>query len=256
MAPNNSRIIELLKSRNFALLWFGQSISRVGNFVYDAAIGLTVYMLTGSSVDVGIVLATFTIAQLISLLVGGPLVDRLVRKNIILATDCVATCVTAGLAISLAEGHINLLSLCGISACLGVLSAFHLPALRAILPEMVDEEHLHGANAFMGVTNSITRIVGPGLGGFLIATLGPVVTFVVDTLTFVVAVLTMLFTQVRIKKDTRNAPQRASMVSEAIDGIKQVLTENRLRDLMLIGALVNVLVLGPVAVLLDRKSVV
>jgi MFS family permease len=83
----------LLKHRGFALLWFGQTISRIGNMVYDVALGYAVYMLTKSSLSISGVLSTFTIAQLISLLFGGVIVDRFSRKRIIIGTDIVACAV-------------------------------------------------------------------------------------------------------------------------------------------------------------------
>src|SRR5712691_2118338 len=80
----------VLRNRDFVLVWFGQTVSEVGNGAYQVALGWTVYAVTRSTTDLGIVLAANAIPQVLLFMFGGVLGDRLPRRTVILAADATA----------------------------------------------------------------------------------------------------------------------------------------------------------------------
>jgi MFS family permease len=85
------QLLRPLRFTDFALLWTGQTLSRLGNGVYEVALGWTVFAKTGSATSMGIVLAAFSIPQVLFLLVGGVFGDRYDRRKILLAADVIAS---------------------------------------------------------------------------------------------------------------------------------------------------------------------
>ena len=89
------RIVEPLRHRDFRLLWTGQTVSMVGNFVHGVALPFQILALHGSPLQLGTGFAIFATAQLVTILFGGALVDRLPRRRVILTMDLLSTVVVA-----------------------------------------------------------------------------------------------------------------------------------------------------------------
>src|ERR1700678_3789206 len=99
-ASRPSRFRGPLRNRNFVFLWLGQTVSSIGNGMYTITLAWSVYSSTGSSSDMGLVLAANVVPNLAFTLFGGVLADRLQRKTIIVWTNLASTAVTAGLAVA------------------------------------------------------------------------------------------------------------------------------------------------------------
>ena len=82
-------VFEPLRNRDFALLWSGQTVSMIGNFVNQIALPWQVLLLTNSAVQIGIVSGILAAAGLVFLLLGGAVVDRLPRRRVLLVSDLV-----------------------------------------------------------------------------------------------------------------------------------------------------------------------
>jgi MFS family permease len=245
----NVDFLHLVRDRGTFLLWFGQTVSRIGNLIYEVAIGYTVYSLFGSPLDVGVVLSCFTVSQLVTLAVGGTLVDWFSRKNVILVSDLVAGGMTLALVLALWTGGATLSLFCLVSASLGVISAFHLPAYKAIVPEIVEKNRLASFNRFLGVSNSVTRVIGPAVGGGVLAWFGSLGSFFLDFLTFLVAFVSMVFTPVCFPLVRKDGTKR-SLSADVKDGFAHAWKTRWLRDLIVSSGLVNFLALAPFSALL------
>jgi MFS family permease len=189
------RPLGLLADRNFLLFWVGQSVSKVGNGIYQVGLAWSVYQLTGSTVAMGAVLAANAIPQLVLLLVGGTVADRLSRRSIILAADGAACLVTLSLALAAAMHSLSVPLLAIGAIALGIVSAFFGPAYSAMNKDLVQKNKFRAANAMLTVSSNGARVLGPAAAGLIYALGGAGLVFVFDAATFGIAVATMIFTQ-------------------------------------------------------------
>ncbi|MGW2182963.1 MFS transporter [Streptomyces sp. NPDC001732] len=182
----------LTKNPRYGLLWLGQTLSRLGNYVYGTAIGVLAYQVTGSGSAVAVVVGAFSVVQLVLILLGGVVADRLPRRLIIGGTDLAACLLVGGIGLWAAMGSPELWALVVVSALLGVLAALHLPAYRAIAHEVVDDADLPASAALSALVNPMTVVAGPALGAALMAFGGVAMCLLADAVSFGVAVLLLL----------------------------------------------------------------
>ena len=178
------RIAEPLRHRDFRLLWTGQTLTLLGSFVSNIAYPFQVLQLGGSAFELGAFVSVFTGASLVFLLVGGAMADRVPRRLLIIVTE-LASGVTVGvIAILGFAGALQMWHLYASAAFFGAASAFSVPALGAIIPELVPEEILAAGNALQGLSRQSGRVGGPIVGGLLVATGGPSAAFAFNAITF------------------------------------------------------------------------
>ncbi|HKI52595.1 MAG TPA: MFS transporter, partial [Anaerolineales bacterium] len=135
-------ILRSLKHRPFALLWSGQTISRLGDSLYRIALAWWVLEKTGSAVAMGTVLIFSQIPLLVFLLIGGVIVDRFLRIRVMFASDIVSGLVITFIAVF---SWLDLLQIWHIyiaSMIFGFVEAFFFPAYRAIIPQITTPEML------------------------------------------------------------------------------------------------------------------
>ena len=157
-------IFRSLSQRSFALLWSGQTISRLGDSLYRIALAWWVLEKTGSAAIMGTVQIFSTVPMLVFLLIGGVAVDRFNRARLMLASDLlrgIVVAVVAGLAVSrqLEVWHIFLAS-----TIFGIVDAFFQPAYTSIVPDLTPREALPSANSLTSLSGQAAGIVGPALG--------------------------------------------------------------------------------------------
>src|SRR5215469_885718 len=182
-----------LRSRNFVLVWLGQSISMVGNNCFDVALIWLILGLTGSTVVIGSVLTATYIPTIALLAFGGVWADRASRRGTALWSDLLRAIVTFIFALLVTEQHISLTAIFGLSLFYGLVSAFFNPALGALMPSLVPPSEYISANALSQITTQMATLLGPALGGFLISqfSIGAALGF--DAATFLVSVVALAF---------------------------------------------------------------
>jgi predicted MFS family arabinose efflux permease len=195
-----------LRERNFALLWIGQTVSVAGNGMFTIALPLVVLRFTHSPLDLALVFVARTIPSIILLLIGGTVVDRLSRRAVMLASDATCGLVLAVLTILVVTHSERLWAFLALAVILGGASAFFRPASTAIVRDLLPEDLLMPANSLSSLSESLAQfLVGPILGGVLVAAVGAAWAFGFDAATFVVsaACLAMMrnITEVRAAKE-------------------------------------------------------
>lgn len=181
-----------LRSRRFAWLWSGQTISAMGDGAFLTALAWQVLLLTGSATAMGIALVAQSIPLVLFMLVGGVVADRLPRRLTLLWSDgarAVVTLVVAALGFS---GYLHFWHLVALSAIFGLAEAFFRPAYQSIPPELVPVEDLPSANALSSFTRSISTLIGPAVGAALVAASSPAGAFAFDGLTFIISAICLL----------------------------------------------------------------
>jgi MFS family permease len=187
------RMLEPLKHRDFRLLWIGQTVSVFGDFVHTVALPFQVLALGGGAVELGVWGAIYSATSLIFLLFGGAIADRISRRAIILVSDLGSGVVIAAIAILAATGALRLEHVYLEAAFFGATHSFFLPALSALIPELVPPDVLQAGNSIRGLSRQIGLLGGPVAGGLLVATAGLPFAFAFDAATFFVSFAALLF---------------------------------------------------------------
>jgi DHA3 family tetracycline resistance protein-like MFS transporter len=191
------RIVEPLRHRDFRLLWTGQTLTLLGSFVSNIAFPFQVLQLGGSAFELGAFVSAFTGASLVFLLVGGAVADRVPRRTLIVVTEFASGVAVGVMAILGFTGALEMWHLYVLAAFFGAASAFSVPALGAIIPELVPEEILVAGNAVQGLSRQSARVGGPIVGGLLVATAGPAAAFAFDAVTFFLSAGAVALTRAR-----------------------------------------------------------
>jgi transmembrane secretion effector len=177
----------LRESRSFRLLWFGQLVSLSGTQLRLVAIPYQIYLLTGSSLDVGLI-GLFQALPLISLaLFGGVIADRVDRRRLLIVTEVGLALASAGLAIGTQLGFASVLYLYVFTAIGAAFSALDGPARGALTPTLVERHQLPAAMALNQVLFQTAAIAGPAVAGVVILTFGVAGAYWIDVASFVVA---------------------------------------------------------------------
>src|SRR6185437_6865909 len=163
------RLRLLAAERNFRIFFAGYSTSLLGTAMSRIALTFAVLDSGGTAADLGYVFAASVFPQVLIMIGGGVLADRVGRRPLMLVTDAVRLAVQATLAAALFTGRPSLWLFMSLSALLAVGEGFFSPALGGLRTEMVPPDNLPDANAMLSVANSTTTIVGPALAGLLIA---------------------------------------------------------------------------------------
>jgi MFS family permease len=162
-----------LREREFRLLFAGQSVSLVGDGMVNVALAFAVLDLTGSVTDVGLVFAAFTLPLVAFLLVGGVFADRFQQRFVMVASDLVRFVSQGAVAALLVSGRARIWELVLLQAVRGLADAFFLPASTALTPSTVPPELLQEANALRGLSLAFGQVIGPAVGGVVVAGIGP-----------------------------------------------------------------------------------
>ncbi len=180
-------LFRALKHRPFALVWGGQSVSRFGDSLYTIAVAWWVVEETESAASLGLVLACFSVPQVIFVLLGGLAGDRFSRLYIMLVSDLVRAAAVGTVAVLAWRGDLAIWHLCILSGVFGAVAATFFPAYVASVPDLLPAEDLTSANSMRFMSREAAEIVGPGLGALLIAAGGTPLTFALNSLSFLVA---------------------------------------------------------------------
>lgn len=183
--------MRLLHVRDFVLLWSGSTVSMFGDGIYFVTIAWEVYRLSNAPTALGVVSAAFALPQVLLLLLGGVLSDRLDRRLVMLLGNVVSGLMIGGLGILVVLHRIGIWEIVVLVAVYGVSQAFFLPASRAIVPSLIESDLMPQAAATEQFLQPLTTLVGSGLGGLLIAVGGTGGAFLIDAGTFLVAAATL-----------------------------------------------------------------
>src|SRR5262245_36391767 len=181
-----------LKHRSFALLWSGQTISRLGDNLYQVALAWWVLEKTGSAAAMGTVLICSFSPMLLFLLLGGIAVDRFPRIRVMLASDLLRGAVTSAVALLAFSQMLEIWHVYVASVLFGFVRAFFQPAYSAIVPEIMPHEVLPSANSLTSLSQEITGVVGPAVGAAIVALGGTASAFALDALSFFISALCLL----------------------------------------------------------------
>lgn len=209
-------IVPALRSRNFRLFWFGQSISLVGTSLQVVAEGWLIYDLTQSTFWLGMVSFIALLPVVPISLLGGVLIDRMPRRRLIIATQIGLMVQAAIFGLLALSGEIRLWHIIFLYFIFGSLLAIDHPARRAFLVDLVERDQLANAVALNATSFNVARFVGYALSGLLIAAIGAGGTMLLNAVTYLFPIWALASIRVPdIGQDTQRPPLAAAL-SEGI----------------------------------------
>lgn len=228
--------VRALEHRNFRLYFGGQGLSVIGTWMTRTAMAWLVYKLTGSALQLGVVAFAGQIPTFVLSPFAGVWVDRLDRQKLLKITQALAMLQSFALA-ALALTHITMPEIIGLSAFQGLINTFDMPGRQAFLVEMVEgREALSNAIALNSSIVNLARLVGPAVGGIIIALWGEGVCFLIDGISYI-AVIASLFAMRDLPR--RDLPARHSMLASLREGWTYVSGFAPARNLLLLLGLVS-----------------
>lgn len=202
----------------FRWLLAGRTVDALGNAIAPVALGFAVLDLFGSLTVLGVVVGGRSLGNVLLLLLGGVVADRLPRSVVLIASNVVAGVAQAGVAVLVIAGYASVPGLLGLAFVSGAAAAFDFPATAALVPETVPRPSLHRANALLRLSLNGSLIGGASLAGVLVASIGPGLTLGVDAVTFFIAPSCYA----RIQVQSRIRPERGtSLLDDFSDGWRE-----------------------------------
>ncbi len=182
-----------LAVRSFRLLAGGQFASTIGDYCYAVALPWLVLSARGGAILLGTVLACYGVPRTVLIPAGGVLADKVGPRTLMLAADAVRCVVVAGLTVLAARHVASLAALGPVAAFIGAGEGLFIPASYAIMPSLLDGKRLAAGNALSTAAMQAGSLLGPALGGALVAGTGAsTVAFAVDAASFGISALTLL----------------------------------------------------------------
>ena len=231
-----------LQHRNFQLFFAGQLVSLIGTWMQSTAQLWLVYRLTKSAALLGVFGFANQIPILLLASVGGYVGDRYNRHRGVIWTQSAAMVLAFILAALTLTGAVHdsrgAWVIIFIAFLVGIVNAFDVPIRQAFLVQMVGKEDLPNAIALNSSIFNGARVVGPAIAGFAIAWLGEGWCFFINGVSFlavIAALLAMRITQ------TQPAPQDGSVLKQFAEGFRFVMSDMRVRSVLLLLSLLSLL---------------
>lgn len=240
-------LLRALSQRDFAILWFGQTISLLGDGIFSVALAWQALQLPAGARALGAVMVVRSAARVGVLLLAGALADRYEKRLLMLAGDSIQMVAMATLAYVAAAGDLQAWQLTVVAGVGGAGSAVFLASSSAMVPELVEEEYFQSANSLRSSSIVLSDLIGPAAGGVLVAAVGTAAAFAVDAATFLASIVALVF--VRPRRVVRDESD-LNVLSQVREGLRYVVRAPWIWvTLVVVGTVGNCLSWGPLPVL-------
>ncbi|WP_326838090.1 MFS transporter [Amycolatopsis rhabdoformis] len=230
-------------SRDFHLLWAGESVSMLGSAVAGTALPLVAVVgLNASTFEVALLTAVAWLPWLLVGLPAGAWVDRIRKRPVMATCNAISMLVFASVPVAQLAGILTIQYLLAAAAAGGIAKVFFSVAYRSYLTAIVDRDHLLKANTRLLGSESVAQVGGPGLAGVLAAAFGPVTGVLADALSFGVSALCLAGIRTREKQPAKT--HHTKLGTQVADGLRFVRSDPYLRVLVLFGATSNLALNG------------
>ena len=238
------------RHRNFAILISGQSLSRIGDFLYQVALAWWVLEKTDSGTAMGMVLFFSMLPTVLFVLVGGVLVDRLPRARLLLLSDLGRGIVMTGITFLAATNRLEVWMIYVGSLLFGFADAFFMPALQALIPQVTPQDDLTSANAVNSLSMQLGRVAGPAIGGLLVGFGGTTFAFGINAASFLIAAIASL-PLLSIPAPARSTEAESTpghLLADLREGLQTIIASPILWISIAVFAFTNITLAGPFSV--------
>ena len=237
--PLRFGVFRALRHPNYRLFFGGQTVSLIGSWITRVATGWLVYRLTGSVLLLGLVGFAGQIPSLVLAPFAGVLVDRWNRHRILVVTQVLSMLQSFALAALSFADIITVRDVLLLQMAQGIINAFDTPARQSFIVQMVDDKaDLPNAIALNSSMVNLSRVIGPSIGGAIIAAVGEAWCFLIDGVSYVAVIGSLLAMRVVLKP---RATTTTRMSEELRDGFRYVTSFPPIRSALLLLALVSIM---------------
>ncbi len=219
-----------LQHPQYRLFYFAQLISLIGTWMQSVAQSWVAYDLSHSPFILGLVGFLSQIMVFILAPVAGLLADRISKRSIIVSTQSSAMLLALALAVDIFLGNVTIAHILVFAFLLGLCNAFDMPARQSFIVEIVGKENLLSAIGLNSAAVNAARILGPAIGGFLLATFGAAWCFLLNSLSYM-GVIAVLFS-LRLKP--RQRAGRTGTIKEEFTAGLRFVRQNHIVALLLL----------------------
>jgi MFS family permease len=230
------RTFASLAVRNYRLFFVGQTISLVGTWMQGVAQSWLVLVLTHSGVDLGIVTALQFLPVLLLGPWGGVLVDRLEKRRTLVFTQAASGLTSLTLGILVLTGSVQLWMVYVLAMVYGLVRVIDMPTRQVFVMEMVGRDRVTNAVSLNGVLVNTSRIIGPAAAGILIATIGLWLCFLIDAISYIAVIVSLLMMRTAELEPSPRAERRKGQLRE---GLAYAWNDHDLRVPLLLMAVVG-----------------
>ena len=248
MQGKNQNSISIFRNLNFFLIWIGQSISLVGDFLYMIALMWWVLEKTGSTAAMATVAICSSLPAIILGPFAGTYVDRVDKRKLLILMDLGRGILIIVPGVLYFLNQLQVWHIFVIAAFLSSMSTFFNPALATFIPVIVNKEQLVRANSISQMSSNLSGIIGPALGGALVALFGAGTVMFLDALSFFVSVIAIFLVRVKIEQ-VFPSEERKRFLQELLDGLNFIRKESGILGLVVLFSILNFFV-APVGVLI------
>jgi DHA3 family tetracycline resistance protein-like MFS transporter len=243
------QILTPLRHRDFRLLWIGMTASLLGDGIFYVALAWQAYELSNTPSALSMIGVAMTIPHVVFLLAGGVVSDRFDRRRVVIAADALRAFAVGAMGLLALTGNLQMWHMLVLSGVFGAGTAFFGPAFDAIVPGLVPDEELGRANSLdQLVRPAALRMLGPAIGGLIVAAGSAGTAFVVDAGTFTVSIACVAFMRRRATAD--EPAEHGSVLGDIREGFAYVRSQVWLWGTFLAATLGYLIFWGPSEVLL------
>jgi MFS family permease len=233
-----------LKTPNFRYYWVSQCISLTGTWIQSIGQSWLVYSITKSAVLLGIMGALQFIPVLLFSVFAGSLIDRVSKRNIIIATQAFSIFLSLTSAIPIWAGHINIYHIIALAIFQGFINTFDMPARQAFISDLVEPKNLVNAIAINSSVFNAARIIGPAFAGLLMGYFGIAVCFLLNAFGFIIAQLLVLRINIPFIKNAGIQNSKPSILSDTRMGLIYLSKNKNLYKILLSVAAMGIFALN------------
>jgi DHA3 family tetracycline resistance protein-like MFS transporter len=212
-------MLKPLAERDYALLAGGSLISQLGDGFFFVALAWQVYQISNVPTALSLVGLAWTLPLILFVLIGGVFSDRYDRRWLMISADLVRALAIGLIGVLSVLGVLELWHVVALIAFVGLGDAFFNPASTAIVPDLLTEDQLASANALQGLIRPLAiRLIGPAIGGFTVAAIGPGTAFLFDAGSFLASAIAILAIAPRPRREVVDHGLRQTAV-EVREGV-------------------------------------
>ena len=235
--PKLPATLRALQYRNFQLFFSGQLISLIGTWMQNLAQAWLVYRLTGSMVLLGAVGFSSQIPIFFLAPLGGIVADQYPRQRVVIATQTSAMLLALGLAALTLTGTVRIWHIFVLSALLGAVNAFDIPARQSFIVEMVGKADLMNAIALNSSMFNASRVLGPAIAGILVAAIGEGWCFFANGISYIAVIVGLALMRVA---PHQAVAQRGSPAANIAEGFRFVIRHPAIHALLILLGIASV----------------
>jgi MFS family permease len=241
LALNRRTFVSLRKHRNFRLFFTGQVVSVSGTWMQNVALAWFVYELTHSPLAVGILTFCRFSPQTLFGLFAGVLADRFDNRRLVIGTQAASMAVSVALAALALAGVAQVWHVYVLATLAGIAQVFDSPGRHALVYRMVGRAELPNAIALNTSVFNASRIIGPGIAGLLIASVGVGACFALNAVSFVAVLAALLLMDTRALHPVERPEQSPTLFRGVREGLAYARHDRRVSLVLLLVLVVGTL---------------